>query len=153
MTATTTRRLVAGNKYGATRTWSESCQRWFDSKAEATRAEELMLLERAGEIRGLEFQPVWVLCERPRVTYTADFRYRDPSRMVNFADGPRMTQEPLVVIEDVKGVLTRDVRTKLAWLRDKYDITVTLLRLTRGGFAEVPWLGREPKRKRGARPA
>ena len=104
MTATTTtRRLGDGNKYGAKRTWSASCERWFDSKAEAARADELVLLERAGKIRELEFQPSWVLCERPRVTYTADFIYRDPSRMVNFADGPRLTQEPLVVVEDVKG--------------------------------------------------
>ena len=76
-TATTTRRIVAGNKYGAKRTWSASCERWFDSKAEAARAEELVLLERAGEIRELEFQPSWVLCDRPRVTYTADFIYKD----------------------------------------------------------------------------
>lgn len=147
MVATTTRRLGGGNKYGAKRTWSASCDRWFDSKAEAARAEELVLLERAGEIKGLEFQPSWVLSDRPSVTYTADFRYRDPSRMVNFADGPRMTQEPLVVVEDVKGVLTRDVRTKLAWLRAQHGVTVTLLRQTRGGFEEVAWLGRERKTK------
>lgn len=137
------------NKYGATRTWSELAQRELASKAEAARADELVLLQRAGEISGLEFQPVWVLCGRPRVTYTADFRYFPTDHLGH----GEFRGCDCVVVEDVKGVLTRDVRTKLAWLRAQHGVTVTLLRQSRGGFEEVPWLGREPKRKRGARPA
>jgi len=51
----------------------------FDSKREATRYQELKLLEKAGEIRELELQPKYTLVpktkKRRAVTYTADFRY------------------------------------------------------------------------------
>lgn len=96
------------NKFNAVRTWDE---RWFDSKAEARRAAELRLLEKAGEISNLEYQIKFVLCDKPKVTITIDFRYFDKH----------------LVYEDVKGVLTRDFRTKLAWLKDKYGIEVQLV--------------------------
>ena len=114
------RRLAkGGNKYHAARTWSELCNRWFDSKAEARRGEALAMLERAGEIRRLEYQPRWVLSDDPRVTYKADFAYWIDSEQV-------LGEEQ--VIEDVKGALPRDTRTKLAWLKQKYRIKVRLLK-------------------------
>ena len=99
------------NKYHAKRTYSPLCNREFASKAEAYRAEELKMLEMAGEISSLEYQPKYVLCNDPKITYTADFRYMEDGKMV---------------IEDVKGVLTRDTRTKLAWVKEKYNISVIL---------------------------
>ena len=104
------------NKYGAVRKYSELCQREFASKKECIRAEELTLLEKAGEIYNLEFQPKYVLCSNPKITYTADFRYRD------YANHP----DNVIVVEDSKGVLTRDTRTKLAWVKEKYGIDVLL---------------------------
>ena len=63
----------------------------FDSKKEARRYRELLLLEAAGEIRALELQPRYVLQEafydnqgtpyRP-ITYKADFRYREGGQLV-----------------------------------------------------------------------
>ncbi len=112
--------MTIANKYGARVTWSELCQRRFASQAEARRGEELALLERAGEITQLAYQPRYVLSKQPRVTYTADFAYLD-------AAGEPHT-------EDVKGILTRDTRTRLCWLREKFpNAPVTLLR----------WAGRE----------
>jgi len=101
------------NKYGAQRTWSENAQRWFDSKAEAHRAEELMLAQKLGGISDLEFQPKYVLCTKPKVTYAADFRY---------------VEDGVIVVEDVKGILLRDTRTKLAWLQQLHNIEVRLIR-------------------------
>lgn len=59
----------------------------FASQAEGARYRALKLLERAGEITGLELQPVFVLApgvlvpgekrKRPALRYFADFRYRD----------------------------------------------------------------------------
>lgn len=103
-------------KYGAKRTWSNLCQRTFDSKAEAVRGEELRLLEMAGEIDQLEYQVRFRLCEVPPVSITIDFTYR------TYREG--IYRE----FEDVKGVLTRDFRTKLAWLKEKYGIDVKLIR-------------------------
>jgi len=98
-------------KYHAIRTWSELCQRWFASKAEAARGEELALLERAGEIQDLRYQTRFDLNKQPKVSITIDFSYLE--------DGERK-------FEDVKGVLTRDFRTKMAWLKQAKGVDVLL---------------------------
>jgi hypothetical protein len=87
------------NKYNATPTRVEG--RRFDSRREADRYAELRLLERAGEIRGLEVQCGYdlrvggvLVCR-----YVADFRYADAR-----------TGE--TVVEDAKGFRTREYRIK-----------------------------------------
>ena len=99
-------------KYHNKRTWSNLCKREFASKAECRRGEDLRMLEMAGEITNLEYQPSWVLSKTPKVTYTADFRY--------LFLGVRY-------IEDVKGVLTEASRVRIAWLKDKYGIVVAII--------------------------
>jgi len=102
-----------GNKYRAKRTWSEMCQRTFDSKAEARRGEELALLERAGEISDLRYQVRFVLSKAPKVTITVDFAYLE--------NGER-------VFEDAKGMgETREFRVKRIWLRQCEGIEVRLV--------------------------
>lgn len=54
----------------------EIAGRRFDSKQERNRATDLVILQRAGMIRNLEFQPV-VHLTRARIAYRADFRYDD----------------------------------------------------------------------------
>ncbi len=105
------------NKYGAKKTYSELCQREFDSKGEAIRAEQLCLLEKAGQIKNLEYQVPFVLCEKPKITITIDFHYQE-------FHNPFLEN----VYEDFKGMLTRDSRTKLAWLKEKYNVSVKLIR-------------------------
>ena len=90
------------------------CGRFFDSKAEARRGEELHLLEMAGEITRLEYQVRYILSEKPKITITIDFRYKD------------LTGDRRIIYEDTKGVLTRDFRTKLAWLKEKHGVDVLL---------------------------
>ena len=74
----------------------------FASKAEACRYTELTLLEKAGEICDLRVHPRFTLLPAVKlpngkklrgVRYTADFEYREGDKLV---------------VEDVKGVLTRD---------------------------------------------
>ena len=101
------------NKYHAKRTWSELCQRYFASKWEAERGEQLTLLEKAGEIEDLCFQVPFMLSQFPKVKITIDFVY---------------TEKGIRTWEDAKGVLTRDTRTKLAWLKQLYGIEVKLSR-------------------------
>ncbi|KKK68537.1 hypothetical protein LCGC14_2943040 [marine sediment metagenome] len=111
------------NKYGAKRTWSELCQREFASMKECRRAEELTLLEKGGEIYRLQFQVPFALSVKPKVTITIDFKYLD----VIGDDGYGCdVYSPVYTYEDSKGILTRDTRTKLAWLKEKYGITVLL---------------------------
>lgn len=76
----------------------------FDSKKEGRRYQELLLLQRAGEISDLELQPRFSLVEgvkfsgdkraKPAIRYTADFAYTDVKT------GKRVT-------EDVKSPVTR----------------------------------------------
>lgn len=75
----------------------------FDSKTEAKRYRELVMRVRAGEIKDLEVQPVYVLVKsvkfsgdakaKPAMRYTADFRYYD-------------IKKGEVVVEDVKSKAT-----------------------------------------------
>ena len=77
----------------------------FDSKKEARRYRDLLLLEAAGEIYALILQPRYILQEafyhldisyRP-ITYTADFEYWEKGWLVT---------------EDVKGVKTEVYKIK-----------------------------------------
>lgn len=106
-----------GNKYNAVRTYSEMCGRTFDSKAEARRGEELKLLEQSGVIHNLEYQVKFTLNKKPRITVAVDFAY-DVETLGEWDK----------YYEDVKGVLTRDSRTKYAWLQQKFGIEVELIR-------------------------
>ena len=100
------------NKYHAVRCWSSLVQRWFASKLERARGEYLYMEDQAGVISQLRFQePTWVLSRQPKVTYTPDFWY--------IRDGKE-------VFEDSKGKLTEATRIKLAWVKDKCGIEVTL---------------------------
>ncbi len=83
----------------------------FDSKREAARYSELMLMERAGVIRGLELQPRYPVTingvdiryvgTNRHLTYVADFKYYDVERKE-------------FVVEDAKGFATKDYRIKRA---------------------------------------
>src|SRR3990167_1403871 len=53
---------IGENKYHAVRTWSELCQRTFDSKAEARRGGELALLLKTRRIEDLRYQISFQLC-------------------------------------------------------------------------------------------
>jgi len=96
------------SKYGAKKTTVAGIE--FDSKAEARRYGELVILERAGYIKNLERQPVYILLpavvvggrKKPALRYKADFRYYD-------------TKARETVVEDVKSPAT----AKLAAFRIK----------------------------------
>lgn len=101
----------------------------FDSVVEKNRYLILMALQQAGEIRELELQPKFLLQEgftqnnikyRP-INYIADFRY------VNAATGA-------VIVEDVKGVATKEYLLKKKLLLKNYGNQVLFneVRLKKG---------------------
>lgn len=69
----------------------------FDSRKEAARYQQLLLMQRAGVIEGLRLQVPYVLIDKSKhglaIRYIADFVYFDRERKQT-------------VIEDVKGVRT-----------------------------------------------
>ncbi len=92
----------------------------FDSKREAGRYGELKLLERAGQITGLELQPRFELIPKQRrddgkperaCEYVADFQYTDTATGQN-------------VIEDAKGMRTRDYIMKRKLMLQVHGISV-----------------------------
>lgn len=77
----------------------------FDSKAEARHYTKLLLLERAGQIKDLKRQVVFLIADpvklygrkRPAIKYVADFTYK---------------QDGKLIVCDVKGMLTPMYRLK-----------------------------------------
>ena len=100
------------HKYGAIRT---VCRRSHShpSKAEAARCDDLCLMERAGEIVGLEFQPEYDLKVNGQhiCRYVADWTYRD-------------ARTGSLVVEDKKGVETAVFKIKAKLMRAIYGIEI-----------------------------
>lgn len=109
------------NKYRNKKTEADGIL--FDSKREASRYAELSLLLKSGAISDLKLQPAFELQEHFKmdgkmirsITYKADFIYKD-----------NITGR--IVVEDVKGVETKDFKIKkklfLKRYGDKYDFKI-----------------------------
>ncbi len=88
--------------------------RQFDSRAEANRYRELVLMLKAGIVTDIECQPVFILQEKFKkngktireIKYIADFK-------VTYADGH-------VEIEDVKGIKTEAFKIKAKLFEKRY---------------------------------
>ena len=93
----------------------------FDSKAEGARYTQLKRMESAGLITGLQCQPPFdLVVNGQKITrYTADFEYRD-------GEGRR-------VVEDVKGVRTRDYVLRRKLMKAVLGITVQEIKVERRG--------------------
>lgn len=99
------------SKYGNVKTTVNG--RTFDSKREADRYSELLLLEKAGEISNLELQPEFpVLIGGVEVfVYVADFKYWD-------------MKKKLLVTEDAKGFKTPVYRLKKRCVEAQYIMKI-----------------------------
>lgn len=88
------------SKYGAVKTEADGIM--FDSKREASRYQELRLLEQAGEITNLRLQVPFELIPKSKygmpIRYIADFTYNDGNGQL--------------IVEDAKGVKTPVYRIK-----------------------------------------
>lgn len=110
---------ITQNKYRNKRTIVDGIE--FDSKAEAARYKELLLLEAAGQIEDLTLQPEYELQPAFRdgrgrkhraIKYIADFRY------IEVID-PHSVQG-LDVVEDTKGMRTKEFNIKEKLFRFRY---------------------------------
>lgn len=110
------------NKFGAKKT--EVAGLKFDSKAEARRYGQLIMLERAGHIAGITRQVPFELAKsvrlagstraKPALRYFADFVYSD-------------VRTGQIVVEDVKGVITPLFRVKQHLMKSVHDIDVRVV--------------------------
>ena len=105
----------AGNKYGSRKVEVNGIV--FDSKREAARYQELLLLEKAGEIKDIRRQVKYVLIpaqyEHPESTI-ADFVYK-----TILPDGDTLT-----IVEDTKGFRTKDYIIKRKLMLSVYGIRI-----------------------------
>ena len=103
----------------------------FDSKKEARRYDELMLMLKAGQIRNLRLQQQYTLQEsyitetgeRVRaIHYVADFAYERPTAPDKYG-----TVFWLPVVEDVKSRATKTAQyeMKKKLLRERFNLTIT----------------------------
>lgn len=84
----------------------------FASKKEAKRYWTLKMLEKAGEITGLELQPKFPFKYKGKLmfTYRGDFQYK--------------TKEGQTIIEDVKGFKTPVYNLKKKIIETEYGFTI-----------------------------
>lgn len=106
------------NKFRAKKTIIDGIN--FASRAEAARYVQLNLLQKAGEIRGLILQQKFLLTPRrlrddltwERAShYIADFSYIDKNNKI--------------IVEDVKGFLTKDYILKRKMMLHIHNIAIT----------------------------
>lgn len=107
---------VRYNKYGNKKTYIDGLK--FDSRKEAARWMDLKMLENAGKIHGLQRQVKYELIPAHRkhdgkleraVNYVADFVYE---------------QYGMTVVEDSKGLRTKEYVIKRKLMLDRYGIEI-----------------------------
>jgi len=107
------------SKYHAVKTTIDGIT--FDSKIEAHRYQDLVILQKAGLIKDLKVHPKFVLLEPfeyrgqkiGAITYTADFQYVATNLFNHYSFSE-------VVVEDVKGVRTAVFNVKWKLAKFKY---------------------------------
>lgn len=116
------------NKYHAQK--DERAGITFDSKKEAARYDELMVMLRAGEIRKLKLQPEFTLQEAyttpegeriQAIRYRADFSYERQTEPDTYG-----YPHWILTVEDAKGLETDVFQLKCKLFRERmgFDITV-----------------------------
>lgn len=99
------------NKYRAVKTIIDGIK--FDSKKEGRRYQDLKILEKSGHVKDLELQPRYDLIINGVKCgfYKADFRYIDTTRNI-------------LIVEDVKGMLTPVYRLKKKLMKAIHNIDI-----------------------------
>ena len=93
--------------------------RVFDSRKEARRYQELLILQQAGEIRGLECQVPFPLIPAQKYKDPVTGRWKTERGTKYVADFVYTTRDGERVVEDVKGVRTKEYiikRKLMLWL-------------------------------------
>lgn len=93
----------------------------FDSKKEANRYKELLLLEKAGEIKDLRTQVKFKLIPAQRDEATGKVIERECSYKADFV----YEEEGETVVEDVKGFRTKDYIIKRKLMLYRYGIRIS----------------------------
>jgi hypothetical protein len=107
-------------KYGAQPTESSDGKR-FPSKAEARRYEELRLMQQQGIITDLVLHPRWRFIINGQLLRTMS------GRALIYTADTSYQRDGALVVEDVKGMLTRDAEIRIALMAVVHGIEVQLI--------------------------
>lgn len=114
------------HKYGASKTVVDGIT--FASKKEARRYGELRMLERSGEIRGLEIQPAFLIeINGEPVRAPADKRGRRGAAYRYYADFAYVDKDGRYRVEDTKGADLPLSRLKRALVHAIHGVTVEVI--------------------------
>lgn len=104
--------MIYHSKYYSNKTTVDGIT--FDSKAESVRYVELKQMVKANEIKDLVLQPKFLLQEK--------FKYQNKTiRKVEYiADFMYTTASGEWIVEDVKGMETKDFKIKMKWFLKLY---------------------------------
>ena len=125
--------VIAGaekkNKFSAQRVEADGIK--FDSKLEAKRYDQLKRREQVGEITDLDIHPSWPLRNNNgiEVRYPPTKPYPGGKLAVFTADFAYVIVETeRFVIEDCKGVMTKDAKLRIAIFEALYGLKVDIIR-------------------------
>lgn len=111
-----------GNKYRAKKVTTEDGT--FDSKAELHRWQELKLLAAAGEIRDLRRQVEYVLIPEQREPGDGKKKGKLIERKCSYVADFVYEKDGETVVEDAKGVKTKEYIIKRKLMLDRYGIRI-----------------------------
>jgi hypothetical protein len=100
----------------------------FDSKFEAKRYGELLLLQKAGAITNLELQKTFELIPTQYETLANGKRGKCLERAVTYKADFVYMENGIQVVEDVKGMKTKDYIIKRKLMLHKYGIKIKEVR-------------------------
>lgn len=106
------------SKYNSKKTFVDGQK--FDSRKEANRYQELLLLEKVGAIKNLSRQVKFVLIPSQRDEATGKILERECSYRADF----KYTEGGKTVVEDVKGFRTKEYIIKRKLLLWRYGIKI-----------------------------
>lgn len=110
-------------KYGNKKTEIHGIK--FDSKKEADRYLDLVLLEKAGEISDLEIQPRFAL-ERDDLKVKIRSKRYPNGRQCHYTADFSYIEQGQQVIEDVKGMITDAAKLRIAVFEALYGVVVRI---------------------------
>lgn len=112
-----------GNKYRAKKVEADGQK--FDSKAEYRRWQELKLLEAAGEIKDLRRQVEYVLIPEQREPGNGKKKGKLLERKCAYRADFVYEKDGETVVEDTKGVKTKDYIIKRKLMLERYGIRIS----------------------------
>lgn len=110
----------------------------FDSEMEGAYYQELLMFQKDGAVTTIQCQPKYILQDKPKITYIADF-------LVTFANGEQ-------IVVDVKGVETSTFSVKKRMFAARYpELKLQIITKYRGAWMPTKEVRKEKAARKRAK--